>query len=191
MLVTSRTSGSTTWQRERGTELMIALGIAGDFLSKVSAVGWGDVLWALEEGVMSPKAALRLAELRAEAGDERPDLLALAGLAGDDSESIHEAVRQLAAGDERGTGQPDSRSKWLGVVLAWIRSRPDLFPDPLATAESIYADFDYPAAMKGFIRYMPRQPGLEGESREEAAHRMMRNWDAFLEREGEGVGWQP
>jgi hypothetical protein len=170
---------------------MIALGLPGEFAAKASALGWGDVLWALGYGVLSPKAAVRLAEIRAEGGDERPDLLTLAGFTTHDTEAIRDAVARLAGGEVGQHDDAEARRAWLFITLAWVRSRPEVFPDPLATAELLYADFGYPEAVKGFIRYMPRAPELDGETTDAAIFRMLQAWDAFLGREGVTVGWGP
>lgn len=168
---------------------MISLGMSGDFAARATALTWHDVLWGLENGVLSPNAAIRIAELRAAAGEDAPGLIGLASLCGTDSEATHEAVEKLVV-SEGAASQEGSAGKWLFLALAWVRSRPDIFPDPLATAELLYADFGYPPAMKTFIRYMPRAPGLEGETRVQAEARMLRAWDEFVEREGVVAGWQ-
>jgi hypothetical protein len=48
--------------------------------------------------------------------------------------------------------------------------------------EQIYADFDYPPAVEGFVRYMPLRPGDEPG---EAA--LVERWAAFLRSEGDAL----
>ena len=50
--------------------------------------------------------------------------------------------------------------------------------DPLGIVEQIYADFDYPHEMVGFVRWMPAaEPVLNEES---GLQIMYRNWLAYL-----------
>jgi hypothetical protein len=52
----------------------------------------------------------------------------------------------------------------------------------LGVVEQIYADFDYPPAVEGLVRYMPLQPGDEPG---EAA--LVERWAAFLHGEHEAL----
>lgn len=68
---------------------------------------------------------------------------------------------------------------WLvfSVSLAYIL-RKDLL-DPLQVIEEIYADFNYPEELVGFIRYMPMQ-GPNLGSREANENRMFERWRSWV-----------
>lgn len=50
--------------------------------------------------------------------------------------------------------------------------------------ESIYTDFDYPAEMDSFIKYMPPTDGYDPSlnSYTENINRLMKNWENYLQR---------
>ena len=47
------------------------------------------------------------------------------------------------------------REKWLYILLSWLWINRESFEDTLDEVESIYTDFDYPAEIESFIKYIP------------------------------------
>jgi hypothetical protein len=68
---------------------------------------------------------------------------------------------------------------WLYLALAWVYENRNDYSDPLSIVEQLYADFEYPNEIEGFVRFMP--PG-EGQLTGEAA--VYERWRAYLERVG-------
>jgi hypothetical protein len=72
------------------------------------------------------------------------------------------------------------RAKWLCVVLAWIFEHRNEYADPLRAVEEVYADFDYPARIASFVRYMPSDdPDLGSRELNEA--RLYEKWQSYLQ----------
>lgn len=104
-------------------------------------------------------------------------MLELAQLHGSDIAGIRDSLRAVDPEDAQMT-PPQSVRKWtyLELKAAYeIRSHLD---DPLGLVEQIYADFDYPPAVAGFVRYMPPPAGAAvGESA------LYDRWGQYLGRE--------
>jgi len=75
------------------------------------------------------------------------------------------------------------RQKWLFIVLSWLWNNRASFEDPLSEVEIIYADFDYPAEIEGFVKYMPPSDGYDPSthSQTENMNHLMENWVNYLE----------
>jgi hypothetical protein len=48
---------------------------------------------------------------------------------------------------------------WLFLVLSALLENQSSFEDPLGIIELLYADFDYPEEIQGFVRFMPEPSG--------------------------------
>ncbi|WP_373369455.1 DUF2247 family protein [Acinetobacter seifertii] len=74
--------------------------------------------------------------------------------------------------------------KWLYVILSWLWLNRESFEDPLDEVESIYTDFDCPAEMDSFIKYMPPADGYNPllYSYAENINRLMKNWESYLQK---------
>jgi hypothetical protein len=166
---------------------MIRTGMSGDFVEGVCPISWSELRRGLALEALAPAAVTTLAERRVAAGDESAVVLELAGLRRDQTTDILELVDRLAE-LEPGYDEALATSKWLLLVLLWVYSRRDLFPDPLATAEIVYSDFGYPKRMAPFIRYMPAPPGAVGRTQEERVDRMLAAWVDFMREEAARLG---
>jgi hypothetical protein len=75
-----------------------------------------------------------------------------------------------------GAAEPElSARKWLYLVLKATYDVRQQLPDPFGTVEGIYADFGYPPAIEGFVRYMPAAIGVEA-----GLPAMTTGWRAYL-----------
>jgi len=69
---------------------------------------------------------------------------------------------------------------WLFLALAWVHENEGDFLDPYEVVEMLYADFDYPSAIEGLVRFMPPPAGEPvGMSALDA------RWEAYLSAEAE------
>lgn len=77
--------------------------------------------------------------------------------------------------------------KWLYVILSWLWANRESFEDPLDEVENIYTDFDCPAEMDSFIKYMPPTDGYDPSlySYAENINRLMKNWESYLQKSAE------
>jgi hypothetical protein len=91
-------------------------------------------------------------------GASDPTLLELAELERDDAVAARALLRALDP-EEAELFPPESVRKWTYLELKAAYEIRDRLKDPLGVVEQIYADFDYPAAVAGFVRYMPPPEG--------------------------------
>jgi len=80
--------------------------------------------------------------------------LELATVGKDEAHRVGELLESLASLN----GPADDGSsieKWLYLVLAWLFEHRAEFEEPLSQVEVVYSDFDYPASIEGFVRYIP------------------------------------
>jgi hypothetical protein len=144
------------------------------------SLNWGDMLWGYERALLTWKDLVALARDRVGSGSE--DALEIE-LATADKESlwkVTEYARKLA--DQSAASDAECRRKWLFVRLAWAYQTRNESPDPLGAVEEIYADFDYPAEIESFVRYMPPTDGYRPDqhSKEANHQRLMTAWTEYL-----------
>lgn len=72
--------------------------------------------------------------------------------------------------------------KWMYVALKWLFENRRKIEDALGLVELVYADFDYPAEIESFVRYMPSQCDYDSRAHsvEKNIERLYLNWGAFL-----------
>lgn len=141
----------------------------------------GDLKYGFERGWLRPWTVVELAVLAFERGDDDPVILEIASLLPDDVGGLPDLLAQIDSADHIHDPRESAR-KWLYLQLkAAYENRQDLH-DPLGVVEEIYADFDYPPALEGFVRYMPLQPGKEPG---EAA--LFERWARFLRDERDAL----
>lgn len=154
-----------------------------EFASSLASFTWKEVLTAIERQFVSRQFAIDHALAKLAVMDEYPDaLVELASLSkGDD---IHPFIDELAVSDE---STSDTDSKLLFLVLSWLFKTKDSYDDPLAVVEEIYADFDYPESISGFIRYMPSEEPDLGSVESNCA-RLVEKWKSFIDEQSEVYG---
>jgi hypothetical protein len=69
-----------------------------------------------------------------------------------ENESIYPLIEELVK-EENCQNINLTKEKYLYAVLNWIYKNQNLFLDPLGAVECVYADFDYPENMLGFVQY--------------------------------------
>lgn len=125
-------------------------------------------------GFLDEAAVVQLAE-RSLADGRAPDptLDALSVLLSDELDRVEPLISAI----EEHHRVDDTRASriWLYLVLLLTFERRNVSRDPMADVEQIYADFDYPEEIEGFVPFLPapdgQTPGREGiEAR----------WSAYL-----------
>lgn len=139
---------------------------------------WPEILWAYSMGLIGWRSLKEFAQ--AGVGGESPDdeLVKLANLSKECASSAEERARSLAT-HSGAQDEVTTRNKWLYLLLKSLYEQKGSVSDPLGLVEQIYADFDYPERMEGFVRWMPTHDPVR--TPEEAAERMDRNWQSYLE----------
>ena len=156
---------------------MLTLKIPLDFIEgKLGKPTWRDALFGLENQLLDPNAVAQLALSDLDQPDPPAELVELA--TAEAGRPVLVEVKELAEREA-----PDLEgavaSKWLYLVLAWLFEHRDELPDPLHLVEIVYAEFDYPEAVAGFVRYMPTDDADLGD-RKLNEDRLIDKWDRFL-----------
>lgn len=132
-----------------------------------------DLRYGLAHGYIKPQVVIEIATDEARRGSKDPALVEIADLLSDEADRVAEVLEMSAPRDSDHPAR-----KWLYLELKAAYLNQDRLPDPLGLVEELYAEFDYPADVARFVRYMPilpdDEPGVAG---------LMRRWSAFLERE--------
>ena len=136
-----------------------------------------DLKYGFEHGFLRALTVVDAAVLGVDRGDDDPVLMQVASLLRDDIDELPETLAQLESPDHIHDPRESAR-KWLYLQLKAAYDRRQDLDDALGVVEEIYADFDYPPSIQGFVRYMPLQPGEESG---EAA--LFERWANFLRSE--------
>jgi hypothetical protein len=151
------------------------------YLMSCLPVTWRDALWGVEQGWATRDVLIERAIQQVLDGSDDATIIALAGLFKHEQNAALDLARILAAKEIESPADPSST--WLCLALRWAFENRNLFADPLALVEELYADFDYPAEIASFVRYMPSDPGYnpaEHTSIENEA-RLYRDWGRYVE----------
>lgn len=127
---------------------------------------------------LDASGAVQVAERLLSDGGTVPDWIEeTALLLSDDYRRIDDLIPERADQDPAAA---DPLQVWLFLVLADLWNNRDAVADPLAEVESVYADFDYPEEMQGFVRFLPVHEGTEVGT---AA--IVARWRSYLDRRAE------
>lgn len=116
-----------------------------------------DLRLGLSLGLISPHTTVLLAADAVTSGSTDPTLLDVAHMDENDVVSVRETLRATDP-DEADLFPPLSVRKWTYLQLKAAYEMRDRLRDPLGVVEEVYADFDYPAPVAAFVRYMPPPP---------------------------------
>lgn len=147
------------------------------YVSALINLSWNDLLFAVEQGFMSPDAAVEHAIVKLGDKNSEQSVLDLACL--EKGESIHPYIDKLASKVSE-EDKEETQKKFLYVLLNWIYEHIDNYSDPLEAVEIVYADFNYPEIISNFIRYMPSDQPTLG-SLEENIKQLYINWRNYLD----------
>ena len=157
---------------------VVKLSIPADFVAAHARLTWREVQYGIETQLLDPSTPVELAVRQLGHEDESsPELLELASLGPNDP--FGDELKALAA-TEPVLDAEHAREKLLYLSLAWVYDNRASFDDPLQLVEMIYADFEYPADVATFVRYMPSDTPDLG-SREANEQRLVDRWKAYLD----------
>ncbi|MFL6073798.1 MAG: DUF2247 family protein [Mycobacteriales bacterium] len=153
---------------------LVKFQLPADFVLARSLPTPGELAYGYEHGWLGPAAAVEVA-----AGgygvlpDPPPAYQELALLLPDDLARVPDLVREIATA---GPAREDRATIWLYLALAWLYEHRTDYPDPLSIVEQLYDDFEFPAAIEGFVRFLPAP---EGQPTGEDA--LYARWSAWLD----------
>ncbi|WP_397429015.1 DUF2247 family protein [Pseudomonas piscis] len=143
---------------------------------------WRDVLWGYERKLVGWEFVVEIADFYVSNGSVNPLEVDLICLGEVDLKEI-ESKLYLLAKHEGEVSNSDSKKKWLFIALKWLFEIKDDLADPLGEVELIYEEFDFPAEIENFVRYMPPQDGYKPReySTQKNIERLFYNWKVYLE----------
>ena len=169
---------------------MNIMSIPFSFIREQVSLSWREALWGYEHKMISWLDVVNLAKERLHSvSDSREIELSCLDKSG--TSRIGELVKELAVLEPEELGLI-SEKKWLFLKLAWVLYNKDRIDDPLAEVEMIYADFDYPIEIEGFVRYMPVTDDYDPShhSKEDNERRLFEIWGKYLDVARHEVGMQ-
>lgn len=154
------------------------------YMAQLVKLNWNDVLFAFENGYLANESFNKNVIFGLENDISNISLVDFcATLAGDEYNQIHAKLVELA----KQTSMEEkyaTKSKLLYVLLSWIFDHKDSFADPLRVVEIIYDDFDFPAIIANFVRYMPPSSMVSPDIGNNI-DRLYNNWSIYLEIQSE------
>jgi hypothetical protein len=139
------------------SERLVAVELPGSFIIGRGLPTAGELAYGYAAGYLSRSSVVSIALAKLEAGvvlTAAEDQLAL--LLSDELDRVDDLAEDLAFVSE----PSELRARfWLFMVLSWVFEHRCDFDDPLGVVEQVYADFEYPEEIEGFVRFMPAQPG--------------------------------
>ena len=156
----------------------LSIALTYDFVTKRIKLTWKDILYAIEQNLLSTEAAIEHATIELSNNEEfSQQLLDLASLY--KGESVYPYLNELAA-QESDIDDKIISERWLYLLLDWVFEHKDSYSDPLGIIEQIYADFDYPELITAFVRYMPSDESDLGTLELNEA-RLYKKWEDYLD----------
>ncbi|HWT92957.1 MAG TPA: DUF2247 family protein [Solirubrobacteraceae bacterium] len=157
--------------------MQLAFTIPLDFIdAHAGRLTWRELVFGLDAGLLDPRAARELvatnANANAIAGAKAGRVIDLQAFARSRSADHARAKLERLARREPEQLHELIRDKWLFLVLAWLYEHRGARPDPLGDVEQVYAAFDFPECMEGFVAYLPSRDGAQKD--------VVGNWERFV-----------
>jgi hypothetical protein len=155
------------------------LPLTANFVLENAQLTWPEIAWGHGMGLVGWHALNELAQaaLRLAPNKEDENLLRLTHVTKEDAIVAGEFARAAAVTGPK-LDETTARKKWAYLLLKRLYEKKTEVADPLGLVEHIYADFDYPEELEGFVRWMPATEPVS--SPEEAAVTMDQKWQRYL-----------
>ncbi|MFH3829085.1 DUF2247 family protein [Acinetobacter nosocomialis] len=155
--------------------------VPADFINEKVTLSWCDIKWGYENNLITCELPIKKAENIVLTEIYTKAELELSFLIPSESDDIVPFLNELCSETKE-----DSiiREKWLYILLSWLWINRESFEDTLDEVESIYTDFDYPAEIESFIKYIPPTDGYDPSihSHTENINHLMSNWEKYLQK---------
>ena len=155
------------------------LPLTAKFVVENAQLTWPEIAWGYGMGLVGWHALSELAQaaLRLTPDNQDENLLRLAHLTKEEASVAGEFARAMTANGPK-LDEITARKKWAYLLLKRVYEKKSEVAYPLGLVEHVYADFDYPEELEGFVRWMPAvEPVL---SPEEGAAMMDQKWQKYL-----------
>lgn len=151
------------------------------FVREHIGLSWRDALWGYEHQLIGWSVIVDLATERLGAGSDDPLEIELASLTKMETYQVGDLLRKLASASPE-ENVVIAQRKWLYLLLALLFENKENVPDPLGEVETIYADFDYPPEIEGFVRYMPVTDAYDpsAHTKDQNENRLFGKWREYL-----------
>lgn len=168
---------------------MIIKQIPISFINKHCQISWQDASWGYVHQLLGWKDIVDLAKSLVASGSNDEMVMELSSLSKDKVWLVGDLLKKLAA-SERPERDESIRRKWLYLVLVWLFEKRIDIEDPLGEVEAVYADFDYPSEIQGFVRYMPVSGNYDPTKHAliDNEHRLFSLWQEYLDRTRRELG---
>lgn len=155
--------------------------IPADFINEKVNLSWCDIKWGYEKNLLTSEIPIKSRKYCINRNYTKAEL-ELSFLIPSESNNITPFINELCPNFKEDEYENISQ-KWLYVILSWLWINRASFEDPLDEVERIYTDFDYPAEIDNFIKYMPPTDGYDPSlySYAENINRLMKNWENYLQ----------
>lgn len=166
--------------------------LPAEFVTRYADPNWRELQWGITHGWADSATAIAQARRRLTGESDSDATLKLAGLRESEMLQVPFFVDQLADG-EAAQDNRNSADVWIYLVFRYVLENRDKYPNALAIAEELYADFNYPREVEPFVRYMPATDGYDptAHSIADNEQRLYRNWQDFVKRMEARFGSSP
>ncbi|WP_445116680.1 DUF2247 family protein [Acinetobacter sp. WZC-1] len=154
-----------------------------EFIDQTVNLSWCDIKWGYENNLITSEVAIKKAEKNVLTGSYTKAELELSFVIPNELNYMPSFFNELCPDFKEGEVLI-IKQKWLYLILGWLWINRAGFEDPLTEVETIYADFDYPSEIEGFIKYMPPTDGYNPSihSHMENINHLMNNWENYLKK---------
>lgn len=161
------------------SEYLGVLPLTAKFVLDNAKLSWPEILWGHDMGMIGWYELKEFARTSLQSACQTDDdkLSQLARLTKEDASTAGDLARSVSeAGPD--LDETAARRKWAYLLLKRLYERRDHITDPFGVIEHIYADFDYPEELEGFVRWMPASEPVA--TPEEGQAKMDQRWRAYL-----------
>ena len=121
-------------------------------------LSWDSIYHGIEKDILSPESAILYAEKIIELNPEidAPEIISLLVSENTEKDVILSLIKDILSGTPKLINSEESDIRLLRyILLSELKENVQDSKRLLSEIENIYADFDYPSDMEGFIAYMP------------------------------------
>ena len=156
-----------------------------DLTKIILSWSWQEILFGLDNGLITDIDATEYAKTIL--SEDVPGFDHVMDLSIAESNEDVQPMIECLVDLENSQSEEMIKRKWLYAILLHIYNKRDQYADPLELVEIIYADFDYPDEIEGFVRYMPISDlgyGVNGTAEEY----LYDNWNKYLKSNEDIIG---
>ena len=161
-----------------------------NFDRHLNLVNWNCIYWGIKEELIDPQNATAYANklIEYDSCADTPEVIELLIVDEPEKDVVLSLVESMFPDKKELQNKKSSAIRMLRfILLLEIQKNVTNNQDLLEEIENIYADFDYPSDMEGFISYMPVQCDeydVSEHSPKENEQRLVDKFNVFMYQEG-------